>query len=182
MKTYTKLEIPKDSAWERKSWRRYTPIWFNEFVTSCGNIIDWLPTIWKDRNWDDYYITKILQRKIELQRSYLVQANRHTNIDNDNKWMTTVLNLIEREHEDYYGMGYMKYIEYGEEFLSMMKDNLADYLAKYPNDVRRVLCSYPPFDTEDTHALALRVSHLRQQRCRNLIFEILKRYSAQWWD
>jgi hypothetical protein len=111
-----------------------------------------------------------------------VQANRHTNIDRDNKWMTLVLNLIEREHEDYYGMEYADYIEYGEEFLSMMKDNLADYLAKYPNDVRRVLRSHPELHPSDTHTIAFRVSHLRQKRCRNLIFEILKRYSAQWWD
>ena len=31
MKTYTQLPMPKDSAWERKTWRRYTPIWFKTF-------------------------------------------------------------------------------------------------------------------------------------------------------
>jgi hypothetical protein len=99
MKKYTKLTLPVDSAWDRKTWRSYTPSWLKSFVDSTQNVIKWLPVIWKDRHWDDYYITKILQRKIELQRDYLVKANRHTDINRDNFWMTVVLNLIELEHE-----------------------------------------------------------------------------------
>lgn len=183
MKTYTKLQIPNDSAWNRKTWRRYVPTWITTFVNNCANLVDWLPVIWKDRHWDDYYITKILQRKIELQRNYLVQANRHLTIDRDNQWMTLVLNLIEREHEDYYGMEYMEYVEYGEGLFDPMKsEHLVDYFQKYPNDVRKVMRKYRGTDFTDKHRLAVYVSMHRQHKCRNLIFEILKQKSAQWWD
>ena len=183
MKEYKKLTLPKDSAWERKSWRKYVHWRLRYFLDGVYNIIRWIPTIYKDKDWDDYYITKLLQKKIEHQRKYLVEANRHVNILTDNYWMTVVLNLIEREHEDHYGTEYMDYIEFGESILDDPKsEHLIDYLHKYPNDVRRVLKKYKDNDFTDHYKLAMYVSMYRQSRCRNLLFEILKQKSASWWD
>ena len=50
MKRYEKLPIPSDSAWNRKTWRRYTPIWFNVFIEGVHNIFRWIPTIYKDKD------------------------------------------------------------------------------------------------------------------------------------
>ena len=191
MKKYSKLPIPKDSAWDKKTWRYYAPIWFNQFIDSMSNLIDWLPTIWQDRHWDDYYITKILQRKIELQRHYLVTHNRHTAIDNDNFWMTILLNLIELEHESFYELEKYDYCEINHIFSEpdengastisskLLKDNLDEYLSKYPSTVRKVKQLKPNLDKE---GLALFVGIYNQQKCRNLIFEILKQKSVNWWD
>lgn len=195
MKRYDKLILPEDSSWDRKTWRRHTPIWFNKFVDSVCNLIDWLPVIWKDRHWDDYYITKILQRKIELQRAYLVYHNRHTRVDEDNFWMTVVLNLIEREHEDFYSLEKYDYMDRELKFIDstthpgmyemkkeIKSENLDAYLAKYPLVVRKVKKLYPDKDFTNKDTLALYVGGYNQERNRNLIFEILKRYSARWWD
>ena len=84
MKMYTKLPMPKDSSWGKKTWKYYSPIWFNTFAEGVYNIIRWIPTIYKDKDWDDFYITKLLQVKIEHQREYLVKHNRHENVANDN--------------------------------------------------------------------------------------------------
>ena len=54
MTKHLPLPIPSDSAWGRPSWRKYTPIWFNEIVTGISNLIKWTPTIYKDRDWDDH--------------------------------------------------------------------------------------------------------------------------------
>jgi hypothetical protein len=106
MKQYTKLPIPIDTAWDvpRYKWQQYMHWRIKEFFRSIYNLIQWFPTIWKDRHWDDYFITKLLQKKIEFQRAYLVSENRHVNIDRDNYWMTVVLNLLERKHTEYYQM------------------------------------------------------------------------------
>ena len=114
---YTKLKLPKDTAWERKSWRRFVHWRITYFIDGVRNIIRWVPVLYKDRDWDDYFITKMLQKKIENQRKYLVEHNRHLNIDSNNFWMTVVLNLIEAEHEEYYSCEYMDYYE-SESFLS----------------------------------------------------------------
>ena len=96
MKTYSKLPIPEDTAWDRSTlygrlhWR------IKNFITSCHNLIKWFPTIWNDRDWDSTFILKILQKKIEFQQKELVNANRHMRIELDNRDMTLALNLIER--------------------------------------------------------------------------------------
>ncbi len=188
MKQYTKLPIPNGTAWEYKRldhkllrlihWR------VKNFFHGIWNIIRWTPTLYKDKDWDDYYITKILQKKIEHQRAYLVKANRHTNIDRDNYWMTLVLNLIERKHEDYYDMERYDYMKFGPDvFGDLESDNLDEYIAKYPHAKRAVqkkYISYRPI--EDSQTLSLYMAHYRQKKCDDLIFEILKTYSAEWWD
>ncbi len=192
MKHYQKLPIPSTSAWGKKSiwhWR------IREFFTSIKNIVRWIPTIWKDRDWDDFYITKLLQKKIEFQRKYLVKHNRHTNIDRDNFWMTVVLNLIEKEHEEFYSLEKYDYEKSdwvfipSKEFIDSFEieintawENLDAYLSKYPASIRRVKKQYPEKDFSRKETLALYVGMHNQQRCRNLIFEILKRHLYEWWD
>ena len=195
MKRYTKLTIPSDSAWDRKTWRYYTPSWFNSFIDSCKNLIDWFPVIWDDRHWDDYYITKVLQRKIELQREYLVKHNRHTRIDEDNKWMTIVLNLLELEHEQYYERECFNYHKSDLTFediedkpghksikFTTVYDNLDEYLNKYSGVKYRVIKENKGVDFTDKLRLAMCMSYYRQQKCRNLIFHILTLHSNRWWD
>ena len=197
MKQYTKLKVPKDSAWDdtRFKWGKYVHWRIRYFFKGIWNIIRWAPTLYKDKDWDDYYLTKIIQKKIEHQRKCLVNANRHTEIDRDNKYMTLILNLIEREHEDYYALEKYNYCEqrlvtdqaedgsgYNVE-IETVWENLDEYLAKYPTAVRAVKKAYPEHrNLKDKHSLSMFVGIYNQERCRNLIFEILKRQSACWWD
>lgn len=190
---YTKLPIPDESAWSRKDWRYYSPIWLNKLIDSLENLIDWLPTIWKDRHWDDYYITKLLQRKIELQRKYIVSNNRHLSVPSDNYWMTVLLNLLEREHESYYELEQYDYhkLDFFIEDSHLMKklehlknnsDYLDDYINKYPLIVKKVKVKFPRIDFSDKRNLALYIGIYNQIRCRDLIFNILKHKSQNWWD
>ena len=185
---YTKLPIPKGTAWEYKRFNnrllRIIHWRIKEFFHGIWNIIRWAPTIYKDEDWDDYYITKLLQKKIEHQRAYLVGANRHTNIDRDNYWMTVVLNLIERKHADYYDMERYDYIKLGPDiFGDIESENLDEYILKYPGAKRAALKKYNTFSRlDDKETLSMYIGHIRQQKCDDLIFEILKRHSAEWWD
>lgn len=180
---YTKLPIPKDSAWDRKSWRKFVHWRIKYFLDGVYNIVRWIPTLYHDRDWDGYFITKMLQKKIEYQREYLVKHNRHLNINRDNFWMTVVLNLIEAEHEEYYGCEYIDYYE-SESFSSdvLTVDNLDEYINKYPGTKRAVLKEFTKTDFNNKLRLALYMSLYRQRKCRTLLFEILKRESQNWWD
>lgn len=186
MKLYTKLPIPKDTAWDvpRYKWQRYMHWRVKEFFRSMLNLIQWFTTIWKDRHWDDYYITKILQRKIELQRAYLVSANRHVNIDRDNYWMTVILNLLERKHVSYYEMEKYEYVTMGDAIFDDYKsETLSEYIAKYPSAARAVKKKYPNYPHfKDEDALSHFMCHYRQEKADKLIFKILETHSAEWWD
>ena len=71
MKTYKQLPIPEDSAWDRSTiWKR--PHWrIRNFLIGCKNIIKWVPTLFKDRDWDQYHIYTILQKKQNFKEKKL---------------------------------------------------------------------------------------------------------------
>ena len=196
MKNFKPLIIPEDSAWNRKTlsariwrilhWRiRY-------FLIGCKNIIKWSPTLFKDKDWDDWYIFTILQKKIEFQRKEIIYANRHVDVDIDNRDMTIVLNLIERVKEEYYGVEYLDYsetkfrfepIEGDTKYYSIERDiiseNYDDYLKKYPSSVRKVLKQKPNLSKQD---LCFWVAKHNEEKAHNLLFRILKERMKWWWD
>ena len=43
---------------------------FRDFYRRTRNVLRWLPTIWKDRDWDNSYINEILIRKLEFTRDF----------------------------------------------------------------------------------------------------------------
>lgn len=179
--------MPTDSSWGKKTWRYYAPHWLVDIIDGVSNIIRWMPTIYKDKDWDDYYITKILQIKIEHQRDYLIGHNRTENTANDNFWMTVLLNLIEREHEEYYAMEKYDYVELHNDFTTpgYVSEDLQSYINKYPGTYRRVIKSIDINEYKghiDKDYIALQMGVMRQEKCRRLLFRILKDKSQQWWD
>ena len=196
MKNYKKLTIPEDSAWNRKGisariwgilhWR------IRSFLTGCKNVIRWSPTIFKDKDWDHWYIYNILQKKIEFQRQEIIYANRHTNINRDNRDMTIVLNLIERVNEGFYGVEYLDYseskfrfepIEGDDEYYTMEQDviseNYDEYIKKYQSSVRKVLKEKPDLDKKD---LCFWVARHNEEKAHDLLHRILKERIRYWWD
>ena len=196
MKNYKKLTIPEDSAWNKKGisariWRILH--WrIRSFLTGCKNIIRWSPTIFKDKDWDQWHIYNILQKKIEFQRQELINANRHTDINRDNRDMTIVLNLIERVNEDFYGVEYLDYseskfrfepIEGDDEYYTMEQDviseNYDEYIKKYPSSVRKVLKEKPDLNKKD---LCFWVARHNEEKAHDLLHRILKERIRHWWD
>ena len=196
MKNYEKLTIPEESAWNRKGLS--ASIWRNThwriryFIGACKNIIRWIPTLYKDKDWDEWYIYTILQKKIEFQRKEIIYANRHMRVDCDNRDMTIVLNLIERVKEDYYGTEYLDYeeskfrfepVEGDGELYTMEQDviseNYDDYLKKYPSSVRKVLKEKPDLNKKD---LCFYVAKHNEKKAHDLLHQILKERMSWWWD
>jgi hypothetical protein len=191
MKVYTKLPIPDDSAFERFRIRDYIPSRILNVYDGICNIIRWAPTVYKDRDWDEYYILQILKKKIEFQREYLVDGNRHTNIEIDNYWMTVVLNLLERETCDYYFDELCGYYEVDDNSMRFIKREWFDlYFKKYKSSFRKFMNSkegkeylnYPHMTMDEKHSLAVRFNYYLQLKNRRLLFEILNRFGNHWWD
>jgi hypothetical protein len=196
MKTYEKLTIPEDSAWNRKGVSTF--IWRNlhwrirYFLGGCKNIIRWVPTLYKDKDWDEWYILTILQKKIEFQRKEIIYANRHIDVDRDNRDMTIVLNLIERVKDEFYNTEYLDYEESEFRFepvednknlssleVDVLSERYDEFLKKYRSSVRKVLKQKPDLNKKD---LCFYVSKHNQEKAHNLLFKILKERMQWWWD
>jgi hypothetical protein len=51
---------------------------FRDFYRRVKNVLRWLPTIWKDRDWDNSYITEILIKKLELTRDFYLSGKAYS--------------------------------------------------------------------------------------------------------
>ena len=51
---------------------------FRDFYRRVKNVLRWLPTIWKDRDWDNSYITEILIKKLELTRNFYLSGKAYS--------------------------------------------------------------------------------------------------------
>jgi hypothetical protein len=102
--------------------------------------------------------------------------------------MTLVLNLIEREHEEYYVMERYEYIEMHDEILAdgYKSEHIQDYINKYPSTYRKVVKSIdvgaPRVYDITKDYIAIEMGRERQIKCRRLLFRILKDKAQQWWD
>lgn len=199
MRQYTKLPIPSDSAWDRKTWRKYTPTWLVEFVDGVKNIFRWMPTIYKDKDWDDFYILAMLRKKIEHQREYLVKANRHMDIERDNKNMTLALNLLERMIDEYYACEYVDCIQFnfvphptsGDDMYTIeetiTESKLDEYLAKYPLGVKKAEKKIKNDklvvgSLGYKRAIAFHLATENQLKNDRLFWRIMSEKSKNWWD
>lgn len=194
MKKHLPLPIPSDSAWDRKTWRYYTPIWFKKIIDGISNIIKWIPVLYKDRDWDDHHIFEMLKFKLIQQRKELVEANRHTTVWQTNRDITICLNLIERIQEETYELEYFDYVrertwfsDNGDNTFTyeseIEMENFSGYFKKYPNQVKKLLQKHPKLRLpENKKSLALHLGHLNQKRCQALLFSIMNERINHWWD
>lgn len=196
IRQYKKLKVPEDTAWDRKTWRRYAPVWLKDFVDGVTNLVYWLPAVWKDRHWDSYYILRILQRKIELQRDYIVSHNRHQDVPQDNRDMTIVLNLLERKMHDYYGVEYMDYEDSELSFkpiegedqklytieVEVQSERYDEYINKYKSTARLVRNIYNEDKICDKGNFCRLIARHNQYKSEKLLWDIMKTRSHRWWD
>ena len=191
MKNYEKLIIPEDSAWDRNAVWRSLHWRIRNFLIGCKNIIKWSPTLFEDRDWDQYHIYTILQKKIEFQRKEIVYANRSTRVWQDNRDMTIILNLLQRvkngyyesEHTDYYEMKVETIPVEGTSLKQMkfeiLSERYDEYLNKYKSSVRKVLKEEGEIDKE---TLCMLVATHNQEKARKLLFKLLEQKIERWWD
>ena len=217
---YKPLIVPKNASWDRKTYNpikllnwylyenyRYTSVgrflmkildFLNDVGTGVKNLYFWIPTIWNDRNWDDVYIYTVLERKIYLQREYIVSNNRHTSVAMDNRDMTIVLNLIDKVKNEYYCTEYFDYNESTFDFVEIdrkdekggklyelksdiISENFDDYLNIYKNSTRIVRNKFKD-DESDKSIVPHRVGLHNHIKAKKLLFKILERKMDYWWD
>jgi hypothetical protein len=167
-------------------------IWINVrwfFVKSfmaVKNLVRWFPVIWKDKDWDDYFIYKILQFKLKNQAEYISRRDWHTRAKRDAEKMMTCVRLIDKITDEYYGMEYMDYYDYNFNFgnpsfeMDVTKDELDTYFVMYPLTFKKVQAQYG--DNKDRSSTGLLMGMDRQEKARKLLFKILEQNIESWWD
>lgn len=173
-----------------------------EFARGVKNLIRWFPIIWKDRDWDDYFIFKILKFKIENQAKYIGTRDFHTRAKRDAEVMMLCARLIDKVQTEFYSSEYYDYHEVSLDFtdieddpnhyglqINRISENYDEYLSKYKKAARIVknnpkyqIFKLTEFDLESKERLVMNVAYYNHYRAKRLLFELLSRNIEKWWD
>jgi len=196
MKKIVIPQIKKISSW----WRFEGKYYHKDIYKGVKNIIYWLPTIWKDRDWDQHYIYEILRVKLEKQTKFILERGCHVDAERDVERMLLCARLCKIQQEDLYGLEYMDYhdIKYDfiptdetEQFYTMedtiIWENYQEYFDKYPRQYKRVLAGEinrynKEVEETDKKRIAMEIAHENQERSRRLLFKIMEQNIQKWWD
>lgn len=175
-----------------RAWLRFSaPYIFRDFITGVKNLIYWFPIIWKDRNWDDFFIFAILKHKLISQAKYISSRNIHTNAKRDAEIMMTCVRLIDKIQEEYYVMERTKYVKLDMSFedniitFNLVDDNIEEYFKKYPLIYKKVISGHGLYNlTADASndMIAMGMAYLNHQRAKKLLFKIIEENIEKWWD
>jgi len=200
-----------DDERESNSWIRNKlesiPLWWEQdgrymyrnFKIGVVNIIYWFPIIWKDRNWDSYYIFEILKHKLTAQANYIAGRDIHTRAQHDARDMRICVKLIQLVQDEFYDSEYLDYPKTKHWFepiddntgsltweSKLLEENFDDYFAKYPLIHKRVLNGEGVFNREgrenNKQIIAMNIGNINQTRAHKLLFKIMQDNILGWWD
>jgi hypothetical protein len=159
-----------------------------QFFRRIRNLYRWFPVIWKDQDWDDYYIFEILKFKLKNQAEYIGKRSNHLSAKRDAEKMMLCVRLIEKVQDEYYGCEYQDYCKLDIHFVDsksypgmyeaeteVISESYNEYFKKYPRIYNQV-------KTEDKHRTAFYIGRENEERAYKLLFKILEQNIRRWWD
>jgi hypothetical protein len=181
--------------WDNIGWK------IRDIYRSIRSVIRWFPVIWNDRDWDDWYIYKILQTKLKFQSKYIGDRDIHTRAKRDAEVMNTCVRLIDKLMGDFYDMEYLDYHESTFSFVDSDKpdykrleitdtsENFDEFFKKYPLVYKKVLkdgdkniFSLYEDGVLSKKRIAMNISQINHDRARKLLFNVMGDNINRWWD
>jgi hypothetical protein len=220
MNKYKPLTLPKKSYHNRKIYNPYTLFdhWFykkskdidwvdniyhywdrfidtpiNNVTQGITNLYNYFWVIWKNREWDGVFTYELLQRKIEIQRKYLINRNSFVSTEQTNRDMTLILNLLNRVRNEYYADEYFDYYDLKVNFIrtedthqelytmdsEYSNERYDEYLSKYPRTVKLIKTQHPELTD---HELCMSVGQHLQEKCHRILHKLLEEKLEGFWD
>lgn len=71
-------------------------------IKGIKNLWKWRKTIYKDRDWDQYYIFEILKTKLKFQSEHFYKHGNHVSSERDTEKMKLCVRLIDKVQNEYY--------------------------------------------------------------------------------
>lgn len=136
-----------------------------ELFRSIKNLIVWFPIIWKDRQWDSWYIEELLLKKLFLMRDYHQKRQTFIGWKNEVKWMSKCIQLLEMLTKN-------KYWEDGYDGIAPSQRGFSEKLTS-----KQEWVDYQ-YDKKDN----LYYGYLWEDKARNLFWKIFIWRYEYWWD
>lgn len=178
------------TEWKESFWGKLEDKWDNflgnriyRFKQSCKSVIKWLPTIWKDRDYDDFFIFEILKKKLYFTAQLHIKNQRYVGWEIEVERMTTCIKLIDFIQNDHYEDLASVWLEekYGRskfEFVPIKDSNLNELKITHPNVLSG---QYTEEEYIKDFREKMNEAYDKRERARRLLFNILNRHIEHWW-
>ena len=148
------------------------------FLESVRSLIRWFPIIWKDRNWDQYYLYKILRTKINMMSEYHKNFGHTEDAEKISEQMKLVADLIEKlENDDYYDDALIPLYEKYPDFELKM-----DFVSNKGSKFGEIKFDYGGEDRESLHHECLMNEPNLRNADRKKLFDMISDNIDFWWD
>lgn len=172
-------------------------ILYRDFIQGIKNLVRWLPVIWKDKDWDNWFFEQIIIQKLHNMADFFEDPTLSftESAPQKAKQMRTAADLLRLCQEGYYGTEYLDY--YSKDFFvdenghlqfqdETEYDNLDVYFKKYKRVHRQIMSGKIKTsflaDLNDRRMVAMQISYYNEERARKLAYKIMDTNSPGWWD
>lgn len=148
------------------------------------NLITWFPVIWTDRNWDYWFIYKILHKKLDLMEKHIRKHDNHTCAQADADNIKKCVLLLDRLIADKYHESAFKNHErkWGESDMIFTK-------SKEDPEMKKLDIIYPNVTSTEDEKLekkdfkrAMNHEEYLKEQDINMLFNLMKKHIRTWWD
>ena len=149
---------------------------FYNIITGIKNIFRWLPVIWKDRQWDQDYLYRVIGQKLKLMEEFWYSDDPWSaNQEKVAKKVKLCRLLCDRIVNHDYLMNVLIPVEkkYGE---------LKMYFEKTDNpNLQRMVFNETP-EERKAHLRAYHHSDYMEKQDKKMFFNILQKHIDKFWD
>lgn len=148
------------------SWFTPLTVWYE----SCERIVQWIPILWKDRDWVDNYIFMILRYRISRARYSMENYSYYANADMYSKQMRLAELLLERLEDS------NKYVE--QDWDNHFKQWPSSRCIVDDNGIMH-FAGYKPGEAEDTKRIGKKEEYMWNQDF-NYLMKHMRKHVRKW--
>jgi hypothetical protein len=157
---------------------------FRNVKYGIGNLIKWFPVIWKDRDWDHWFLYVILQFKLKqmekLQRKYGHSVNSETYA---NQIKTAVLILDRLIKDDYFALAHEKHEKkWGRSKMIFTPIPENPELCSMDFVVEKAVTNKQKEQERKELMRLLKHEEMLKQQDLDYLFKYIRKYIQGWWD
>jgi hypothetical protein len=162
---------------------------FRDIKRYIHNIIKWSPILWRDRDYDYWYILDSLQFKIKNTSKYIAKHKHYAGYKRDVERMNLCVRLLDKIQNNFYKFEYQDFctnkvtilhdVETECELVKEISssEHLNEYFNKYKREYKKI------FDKEKTPVWnAVLLGNSIENKARRILFKIIEENIFNWWD
>ena len=148
-----------------------------------GNLVTWIPVIWKDRWWDSYFIYPILHKKLSIMEHNIRYNGHLLNSEKDADKIKVCVVLLKRIMDNNYDESAFKkhYEKWGHSemtFIPTDNPNLSEMKIDYDN----VVTEKDKVQERKDFKRAIEHEDMLKKQDIDFLFKTISKQISSWWD